>query len=271
MLNRYYYTIFIVLFNKYRYYVHVKNSEMLKKMFFSMLQLNELLGYCNEINTYLQSTDLTDLQINGATEKLNVSLGKSLTAANKTQSSQFTERLRLSDVRRDESFIAFRNLMEASTHRRVESIVKTADQICRIIRSHSWTLYSRGYKVQSVKMASLIKELDLPLNQELISQLKASSWYTDMVEDNKAFNQLNEEKSLSANTEQDYDTEVVYKNVRIACEELFDAIEVLNRIAPNEKYTTMAQFINECTQKYMVVARSRNTKNENAKTEVTEA
>jgi hypothetical protein len=244
---------------------------MLKKMYFSMLQLNELLGYCNEINTHLQTTDLTDLQINGATEKLNVSLGKSLAVANKTQSSQFTERLRLADVRRDESFIAFRNLMEASTHRRVESVVKTADHICRIIRSHSWTLYARGYKVQSAKMASLIKELDLTVNQEMIGQLKANSWYADMVEDNKAFNQLNEEKNLSENSDTDSDSEEMYKNVRIACEELFEAIEVLNRIAPNVKYTAMAQFINECTQKYMVVVRSRKTKSENAQTEITEA
>jgi len=244
---------------------------MLKRMYFSMLQLNELLGYCNEINTYLQSADLTDLQINGATEKLNVSLGKSLAVANKTQSSQFTARLRLTDDRRDNSFVAFRNLMEASTHRRDESLVKTADQICRTIKSHSWTLYTRGYKVQSAKMASLIKELDLPANQELIGQLEASSWYADMVEDNEAFNKLNEEKNLSENSDTDSNTEEIYKNVRIACEELFEAIEVLNRIAPNEKYTAMAQFINECTQKYMVVVRSRKTKSENAQTEITEA
>ena len=240
-------------------------------MYFSLLQLNALLGYSNEINTYLQTADMEGLQITTAVNKLSGNVEKGLGVANRTKSSQFTERLRFFDHRRDESFIAFRNFMEASTHRKDDSLVQAGEQICRSIRSHNWSLFSRGYKVQSAKMASLIKELDLPVNQELISQLTALSWYTDMVEDNTAFNQLNEDKSLSVKSEIDYDTEEVYKNVRIACEELFEAIEVLNRIAPNEKYTTIAQFINECTQKYMVVVRSRNTKNENAKTEVTEA
>ena len=238
---------------------------MLRKMFFSLLQLNELLGYGNEINTYLQTVDMEGLQLTIAVEKLNGKMEIALAAANRTKSSQFTGRLHALDARRDESFIAFRNLMESSTHRRDDVIAHAADKICRTIISHGWTLYCRGNKIQSAIMASLIKELNQSGNQEIINQLASISWYTDMVEDNKAFNQLNEEKSLSANTEQNYDTEEVYKNVRIACEELFDAIEVLNRIAPNEKYTTMAQFINECTQKYMVVVRSRNTKNENAK------
>lgn len=68
----------------------------------------------------------------------------------------------------------------------------------------------------------------------------------------------------------DYDTEEVYKALRFACGELFDAIEVLNRIAPNVKYVDMANFINRCTKKYMIVARSRKTKNETANTEIVE-
>ncbi len=244
---------------------------MLKKMYFSLLQLNDLLGYSNEINTYLQTADMEGLQITTAVNKLSGNVEKGLSAANRTKSSQYTERLRFFDHRRDESFIAFRNLMEASTHRKDDSLVEAAEQVCRIIRSHNWSLFSRGYKIQSAKMASLIKELDQSGNQEILNQLASISWYRDMVEDNEAFNQLNEEKNLSENSDTDSDTEEMYKNVRIACEELFEAIEVLNRIAPNEKYTAIAQFINECTQKYMVVVRSRNTKNENAKTEVTEA
>lgn len=240
-------------------------------MYFSLLQLNDLLGYSNEINTYLQTADMEGLQITTAVNKLSGNVEKGLSAANRTKSSQYTERLRFFDHRRDESFIAFRNLMEASTHRKGDSLVQAAEQICRSIRSHNWSLFSRGYKIQSAKMASLIKELNEPVNLELIARLSADVWYADMIEDNTAFNQLNEDKSLAGQSEVDYDTEDVYKNVRIACEELFEAIEVLNRIAPNEKYTTMAQFINECTQKYLTVVRSRNTKNENAKTEVTEA
>lgn len=238
-------------------------------MFFSLLQLNELLGYGNEINTYLKTADQEGLQIATVVEKLNNNVEKALAVANRTKSSKFTQSIQDLDARRDESFIAFRNLMEASTHRKNDSIVSAAEQICRIIKSHNWSLYTRGYKIQSAKMASLIKELDLAENQDLIKQLNANSWYRDLVADNEAFNQLNEVRSIAENAKEDYDTQEVYKAVRIACEELFDSIEVLHRIAPNEKYETIAKFINECTQKYLTLARSRKTRSQNS-SEVTE-
>ncbi|MBN2596107.1 MAG: hypothetical protein JXR82_04900 [Marinifilaceae bacterium] len=265
---------------------------MIKKMYFSLLRLNELLGYFNEIITYLIGADLEGLQITSPVEKLNNKVGEALAAANRTTASGFTERIRQLDNRRDESFVAFRNFMEASTHRRDEAIANGAEQICRIIRTHNWSLYSRGYKIQSAKMASLLKELNqaenqalilqlegtytwrktttLMENQALILQLEAASWYSEMLEDNNAFNQQSEEKSIAKNEEIDYDTQEIYKSARLACEELFEAIEVLNRIAPNEKYNAIAKFINECNQKYLTVARSRKTKNANA-AEVTEA
>jgi len=119
-------------------------------------------------------------------------------------------------------------------------------------------------------MASFTKELDLDENQALIAILKANSWYKDMVEDNTAYNQLNEDKIKAKTSQVDYDTDVVYKDLRLACGELFEAIEVLNRISPNEMYLEMAKFINDCIQKYMVAAYSRKTKNKNANTEVIE-
>ncbi len=239
-------------------------------MYFSLLRLNELLGYFNEIITYLIGADLEGLQITSPVEKLNNKVEEALAAANRTTASGFTERICQLDNRRDESFVAFRNFMEASTHRRDEAIVNAAEQICRIIRTHNWSLYSRGYKIQSAKMASLLKELNQSENQALILQLEAASWYSEMLEDNNAFNQQSEENSIAKNEEINYDTQEIYKSARLACEELFEAIEVLNRIAPNEKYDAIAKFINECNQKYLTVARSRKTKNANA-AEVTEA
>lgn len=240
-------------------------------MFFSMLRLNELLGYGNEINAYLKTIDSEGLQIASAIEKLNKNVEKALAASNRAMSSQFTDQLHDFDIRRDESFVAFRNLMEASTHRKDEAVANAADKLCRIIRSHNWLLYHEGLKMQSAKMASLTQELDLEENQALIAILNATTWYTDMVDDNAAYNQLNEVKGKAKIDQIHYNTEEVYKALRFACEELFEAIEVLNRISPNEKYEEMAKFINNCTQKYTTVARTRKTRNENANTEEAEA
>lgn len=246
---------------------------MFIKMIFSLLRINEILAYCNEIISFLKSIDMEGLQVSPAVEKLNVKYQEALRISNRSRSNAYTDMLHEKDSRRDESFLAFRNLMEASTHRRDDSIVSAAETICRIIRGHGWSLHADGQKVQSAKMASLHKELELPENQELIHHLDSNSWYRDMIEDNKAYNELKEDKTKAKVSVADYDTEEVYKELRLACAELFDAVEVLNRITPNGKYVEMAKFINDCTQKYRIMARTRKTKNEKvaAETAATEA
>lgn len=94
--------------------------------------------------------------------------------------------------------------------------------------------------------------------------LSADAWYKDMLDDNVAYNQMSEERAKAKGNRVNYDTDEVYKNLRFACEELCDAIEVLNRISPSEKYVEMANFINGCTKKYMTAARARQTKSEKA-------
>lgn len=233
-------------------------------MIFSLLRINEFIGYCNEIKTYLASTEMEGLQLNAPVEKLNLKLEEALGASNRSRSSQFTLWLHERDHRRDESFVAFRNYMEACTHRKDEALATAADKMCRIIRGHGWSLHAKGVKVQSAKMASLIKELELDENKALITTLTADTWYKDLVDDNAAYNKLNEDRAKAKGNQVDYDTEEVYKALRFACEELFDTIEVLNRISPNGKYVEIANFINGCTQKYMTAARTRRTKSENA-------
>jgi len=237
---------------------------MFIKMIFSLLHINEFIGYCNEIKTFLASIEMEGLQLNAPVEKLNLKLEKALMASNSTRSSQFTNWLHEKDHRRDESFVAFRKLMEAYTHRKDVALVTAADKMCRIIRGHGWTLYAGGQKVQSAIMASLIKELELDENKALIATLSADAWYKDMVDDNAAYNQLNEERAKAQGSKLNLDTVEVYKGLRFACEELCETIEVLNRISPNEKYLGLANFINACTQKYMSAARSRQTKSEKA-------
>ncbi len=161
-------------------------------------------------------------------------------------------------------------MVEASTHRKDVSVAKHAETLLGIIKSHGWSLQLGGRAVQSAKMASLVKELSSAENTSLIEQLSATDWYQDMVDDNAEYLKLQEDKTVAESSETEYDTLGVYKELRVSCEQLFEAIEVLNRIAPNEKYNQMVAFINDCTQRYQTIMKTRTTKNENAKEEQTQ-
>tara|TARA_R110001583_G_scaffold47395_7_gene148476 strand:+ start:5861 stop:6595 length:735 start_codon:yes stop_codon:yes gene_type:complete len=240
---------------------------MILKVIYSLLRTNELLGLCNEIKIYLKSLSLEGLNLDASIEKFTQKHDEALEASNRSRSSQYTNQLREKDTRRDESFIAFRNYIEACTHRKDEATVNLAEKICRIIRSHGWILYNNGAKVQSAKMASLTKELELEENKLLITALAADAWYTDMVLDNNAYNQLKEDRSVAESNQRDFDTVALYKDLRVVSDELFETIEVMNRISPDAKYVEIANFINDCTKKYAVAARTRKTKSANSELE----
>lgn len=234
---------------------------MFEKMIFSLLRVNELLGYCNEIKTFLSSLDLEALPIKNAAVKLSVKVEEALAASNRKRSSEYTEWLKEKDRNRDNSFLAFRGLMEAFTYRKEEDLVVAAKKIILIIKGHGWTLQSGGKKVQSAKMASLIKEMSSEENQALLTLLTANVWYQNMVEDNAAYDALLEEKSNINKNQTVYDMSTIYKDLQTACEELFEGVEVLNRISPDATYTQIATFSNDCTQRYLAAARTRKTKN----------
>lgn len=119
-------------------------------------------------------------------------------------------------------------------------------------------------------MASLIKELSSEENQALITTLSANDWYEDMLADNAAYDAMLEEKSNTNNNQTVYDMSTVYQDLQTACEELFEAVEVLNRISPDTTYTQIATFCNDCTQRYLAAARARKTKNGNSSSEESE-
>lgn len=237
---------------------------------FTKLRLNEFLSYCSEISTYLKSIDKEGLQIVSAIDRFAARYEVAVEVSNRSRSSKFTHLLKGKDHRRDESFLAFRNLVEACSHRKDVNTADKAETLLEIIKSHGWSLQLSGRAVQSAKMASLVKELSSAENTSLIAGLSATDWYQDMVDDNAEYLKLQEDKTVAESSEADYDTLEVYKELRVSCEQLFEGIEVLNRIAPNEKYDQMEAFINDCTQRYQTIVKTRTTKNENAKEEQTE-
>jgi len=243
---------------------------MIIKMIFSMLRLNEFLSYCGEIVAFLKAMDKEGLQINTVIDILNSNYEKAIEIANRNRSSEYTELLKNKDHRRDESFIALRNYFEACTHRKSVATAEIGEKLCGIIRSHGWSLHRLSRAEQSAKMASLIKEFSSTENTESFATISATDWYQDMVDDNAAFLKSQEDKTIAEGSEEDYDTFVVYKELQVSCEQLFESIEVLNRIAPNAKYDEMVNFINDCTQRYQTIAKTRTTKSENAKEETEE-
>ncbi|MCT4601791.1 MAG: DUF6261 family protein [Marinifilum sp.] len=241
--------------------------SLLIKMIFRLLRIDELISYCGELVAYLVTADTEGLQLESAISDLEANYQKSVKVVHTSRGSEYTEELKLKDQRRDESFIAFRTYIEANLHRKDQVTVDAAKKISDIIRDNGWSLHRTNRSTQSSKMASLTHRLSEPECRVWINQLGGSDWYQDMVDDNQGYLDTQKEKTRVESAKEDYVAMEVYKKLQVCCEELFEAIEVLHRVTGNNKYVPIAEFINDCTQRYMTVAQARETKKNNNKEE----
>ncbi|RUT79006.1 DUF6261 family protein [Ancylomarina longa] len=235
---------------------------MIKNMLLSMLRVNELLAYSREIISRVKPLRVEGLQIMETIDTFDSKLQMALHVANGKRTNDYTHLLHESDHRRDESYLAFRNSMEAATHCKDQVKAQKAANICEIIRGHGWSLHVKGQKVQSSIMASLFKDLSQEERKLDIVDLGAESYYQDLIDDCAAYDSLLEKRDSESKGKKNPENEQVYKELRVSCEQFFEALEVLNRVAPQAQYVEMIEIVNQCTDKYMIDLRSRKTRSE---------
>ncbi len=236
----------------------------------TLLRVDEEVGYYAEMASLMEKYKSKELQLEKFISGLSSVVNEAQNAIHQARGSNHTATANELEKVRNQSFMAFRDVVKAGTHRVDENWANNARKIERIIRSHGWSFYSKGTKVQTAIMESLKAELDKEENQLLINEIALSDWYAEMNETNKNYlNVINKRFNEEAQKEK-YDTGEIYKSMRLAGDDLCQAIEVLYKMSGNQLYNEIANAINALTEKYMATARGRKTRNENEKLTLSE-
>lgn len=241
---------------------------MIKKLSFYKLQSNEYFTFAQRIITIISGFDVASLGLEklhkkllNATELLENSMTKSSTKAH-------TQEVQLADSLRDDAFNAFKTYLLACSKRNKPGWEISADLLIDTVRNYGWELYNDSYSTQTSKMTNLISDLNnVTALKEAANTINAIEWIEDVDAAQNLFDQKMQQRTIANSKLPNAQTDDTCKQVRIACDLLFQYINVMQAVNPNQSYLQITNQINEVISEFNSQLRSRTTRNDNARKE----
>lgn len=178
--------------------------------------------------------------------------------------SLLTDDLILLDKRRNSALTAFREIVHGMSISLIEETSKKAVKLHAVIAKYGGKAYSMGYKEETANLISLFLDIDLPVNQALLTDLGVLPFYESLKAAHVAFDTVCKQKS-DQKTEQTNDSEAatdVLTELIPAMSNLMAMIELNNQLEPEtygEVYNQLVTYINEIN----AAARARKTRKQN--------
>ena len=174
------------------------------------------------------------------------------------------------DAIRDDTFIGFRDMVDAYKRRRDETILAAYDKVWPVIEIAGTNLYSLGYTAQSGQLEVLFNELNKPEYTEAINTLGVTSLFEELKQ-----NEINFSIKFKARLEED--TAKTYPTLGEAKKKavphvniLIEAIRILEEASPGSQEAVITA-MNAATNEVMAVARARKTRSESPEDQPEEA
>ncbi|WP_146192217.1 DUF6261 family protein [Marinilabilia rubra] len=164
------------------------------------------------------------------------------------------------DSERDEAFVAFRNFVEACSHRRNPEVAQAAVKIMGIINRYGWTLWRSGYKTETAKIDNLVADLEANHIEEL-SVMGARDWLDELEAANADFKEVAMKSILQA--EDDPTLTETRVPLESALRSLLSITELLNESEQTAEMKELIESLNEAITPAMATARAAQTRQQN--------
>jgi hypothetical protein len=199
-------------------------------------------------------------QVRSGSANLAKALGKAL-------KSEFTSPLEEKDAIRDDCFRGMFHCIKAYVGNR-KSIEKAAaaNYLMNIIDEIGRSLYNLGYSAETSTINQLFSRFDTAEATRHLETLAVTSWYTDLKEAQTDFETLYQQK---VSIESDINLPLAKKSQITIVDNLKSVLDFIERNAQFDSitYTPVCNKIDEIITDVTAIARSRRTKEENAKKE----
>ncbi len=234
---------------------------MLNKLRTSLLLPAELVETINNYLEILPSDDTTDPFINTLKDLLVEDVSRLKDAITAVRINTLVTEVAELDATRDDLFIGFRDMVDATKRRRDEALVAAHATVWPVIEKAGTTLYALGYVAQSGRLEALFTELDKDNHQTAMATMGVSDIYVELKQAQQEFSDKYSNR-LDADSQKTYPTlgeakkkAVTHVNV------LIEAINVLEEVNPGTQTDLIAR-LNVVTTSIMSVARTRKTRSE---------
>ena len=237
---------------------------MIASINYSLLSSNEFYTFNLRVLELFAGKNLEATGIEVFVEKLrdvSVPFGK---AFERESRDPYTQMLIQADAGRDECHFAFRNYVEACSHRNKPGWHDAAIKIMEVIRKHGWSAAHFGYKAETAAITSTISELRSKYEAEL-TLIAATDWLNELDEAQQIF--ANIAKDSVAPKEDEPTIAGTRPSVTRALRSLFGMITLQYEAAGSIALADYAKSINDLIVQSMTSAKANATRVENKKNE----
>ncbi len=175
----------------------------------------------------------------------------------------FTEKLAQKDSERDEGFLAFRNYVEACSHRNKAGWHDAATKILAIIKKHGWSAAHFGNKKETAAITNITSEIRTKCGAE-VTLLDANDWLTELEVAQQAFETTMNESVVPPVANEPTIAETRPK-VTEALKSLFSMISLQYTATGNAQLAEYAKSINDLIAQTMTSAKANATRVDNKK------
>ena len=243
-------------------------STQLRIAYLNRWRSDEQSSYGTQVYTIINTAGIEDSGMAGFTATLGTANNELLGCMHKLKSSSFTDLIAEADEKRDNAFLGFRYYVEACCYHINPEWVAAARYIETVIRTHGWSLHRKGYDVQSAILGSFNREMDE--NSEAVNALNtinAMSWYEPLKQFNVEFENLVTQRNEQEAEKSTKPSSEYYKAVQQSLDNLFQYIDIMNKMKPEGPYLELVRKLNEVTENFEIKVQARETRRENAKLE----
>ena len=238
---------------------------MLNKLRTSLLLPAELVETINSYLEILPEGESSDPFLSALKDLLKEDVSRLSDAITAVRVNTLVTEVAELDAVRDDLFIGFRDIVDATKRRRDSTLVNAHAQVWPVIEKAGTTLYAQGYVAQSGRLEALFAELDKENHQTALSTMGVSHIYSELKLAQQEFSEKYSTR-LDVDSQKTYPTmgeakKKAVKHVNV----LLEAINVLEEINPGT-YTDLIARFNVITASIMSVARTRKTRSESGTT-----
>jgi hypothetical protein len=183
---------------------------------------------------------------------------------NYSSKSLLTDDLIELDKRRDNAFIALRDILHGMSVSLIVAYSSKAEILNAIVKKHGNKIYAMGYKKKTSSLISLFSEFDLAVNHTLLADLGLVVFYDSLKAAQAAFETMSKQKSdeKAVKTNDSEPATDIMAELAPALTDLLALIQINNQLDPTTYgaiYNQLVTFITEVN----TAARARKTRKQN--------
>lgn len=235
---------------------------MIKSLPFRLLRRDEYFTFGQKVLDVLSDFNLDLLKLIPLQGRVKVAVENLDEALVKTSTKIYTISLADADERRDLAFLAFRYNLVACSKRLKPEWNEAANLLIVTLRTYGWSLQTENYSTESSKLNNFVTDLEQkPKLKAAVELLQLTDWVNELKQSQLDFEASDKTRLELKASRSEIKTEDACLDIRKSCELLFQYINMMQELNPQDDFVVITRLLNEVIDEFTFTINQRKGKN----------